>query len=298
MESLGFIDKPAQASTWATSSTMVKESPREPAPPEQSDRFFEDWSSAEVGKKLHTRNIRWGVILITILTISLLGFAGYWIYQQPARNAAAAAENLSVSANALRPDVAALLSLDLTTDFEAVVALLPATEQNARDLFNTSGTLPSSMGSDRLLAADAAGEVLEAARSLNDAYSYRAAVIPILALPNLETDPALIELEEAAQTFSTWQAKFVNTSDSLPTGTMGAVGESLLEFAPTLADTQRTYLDALRENDPATAALVVSGLTETLGSFEALLESTMTQVAAEAREQLEAADFGLSQLLR
>ena len=119
----------------------------------------------------------------------------------------------------------------------------------------------------------------------------------MLAVPTLITDPELIELDEAARTFGTWQAKFVDHAGSLPAGAMSVVGDSLVDFGNTLEPTQRAYLDALRADDQATAAVVVAGLEDSLDNFERLLATTLNDVAAKARDDLESSDLALSQLL-
>lgn len=309
MEVLGFFDTPATASTTWTTTPPVAPSPT-PTPrtdsvvAERSDPFL-DWQPNEVLSKLVQGPSVWRRAVAVVLIGIALGVFAFWLYQRPvtiANQARAAAEAVADEAVVLRTDLAALSELNsqLATGISDPSALndqLLTLDGHARDLFEASAALNNSETTTRSQAADAASAALDASRLVSEAYAYRAAVIPILAAPEFETDPALISLEEAARQFSEWQTHFDSVRSALPPGTLSAVGNELEIIAGDLQPVQSSYLDALRNEDRSATMTAMARLSGQLEDAESTLMDSLAEVQATVEDRIGEASDAIDSLV-
>lgn len=227
----------------------------------------------------------------------VLGLAGlgYWLYQQPGQATEAAHSQLVATVETLKPNIESLLASDMSTTSGDLSGSIRLVNADARSLFNLSGTLPNSLDSAGSLAGDIASQALEGTRLVNDAHAYRSAVIPILAVPEFETDPALIAIDDAALSFGSWQARFIAVTAALPSGTMTALGNELESIAAELGGLYTKYLDAVRNDDRGSTAVAIHTLGTRLEQAEMILETEFETMAKRARLQftgaLEAIDL-------
>ena len=284
MEALGFIDKPGVATTW-TATQPAPVPPSASSPPSHTPDPFAEWTPTEIGSHLHIRKIRWGFLTgILVIAVGLSG-VGFWIYQQPAERTAAAQSEVQADAQALRPELIALQQLnntllDADPGASTLISGLPGLDGAARALFEASAALPGSQGAARTHAANAASDALAASRLLGDAAAYRTAVIPILAVPEFETDSALIALDEAALGFGEWQSRFDSVRSALPSVTLSTVTAELDVISGELDDLHGRYLDALRADDRLGAISAVNELAGRLRHAEVLLYAGLAEVQA------------------
>lgn len=295
MELFGFIENPSKVDSWTTGQPMPAVAPPQVGPPTLDDPFS-DWTPSEVGKKLVKSNVRWGFMAgVLMIALGLVGI-GYWLYQQPTVATQAARDELVATAEALKPAIDAILAMDLVATDSTMVELA-LINSNARSLFEVAGTLPNALSDERSIAVDIAGQSLEGTRTLNDAYAYRSAVVPILEIPDFETDPNLIALDDAAATFGTWQTRFQGVASALPSGIMSRLGDEISTISGELDTMQTSYLDALRTDDEETVALLVRNLSMRLGDTAILAETVFTETAATAAVQFAKAAESIESLL-
>jgi len=294
MESLGFIDSPSTAKHWtrAESAATVSSIPTV-APP--SEDPFANWTPSEVGQKLVNNSIRWGYLAGILMAVLGLAGLGYWLSQQPGQATEAANSQLVATVETLKPNIESLLASDMSTTSGDLSGSIRLVNADARSLFSLSGTLLNSLDSEGSLAGDIASQALEGTRLVNDANAYRSAVIPILAVPTFETDPALIAIDDAALSFGSWQARFIAVTTALPPGTMTALGDELESIAAELDGLHTKYLDAVRNGDRGGTAVAIHTLDTRLEQAEMILETEFETMAERARLQftgaLEAIDL-------
>ncbi len=295
MEALGFIDTPGIAGTWTTTAvpptTAVTRPTSQIAP--AIDPFV-DWQPTEVGSRLLRGRIRWGLASASLLMAAGLIGIGFWIYQRPAALASEALTKVQTSASALSPELVAAQELnnrllDQGLMPNTVMAALLTLDSKARDLFTTSATLPSSEATFRTRAADSASGALDASRLLGTSYAYRAAVIPILAAPEFETDASLVALDDAARQFGEWQSKFDSVRSALPAGTLSPVTTELAIISGDLDSLQTRYLDAIRKGDRWGAITVGNELNHRLANAEGILYSGLSEVQAKVQSRIDKA---------
>lgn len=304
MEALGFIDRPDSAATWSAtpSETLPVTSSSAVSPAPTIEDAFADWKPGEVGSGLLGRNIRWSLIAGVLLIVAGLGVLGLWIYQLPKQATAAALADVSIEADSLRPHLETLA--EMTTALSgpqsasaSVTSELLSVNGQARALFEASGSLPTSEMAIRSLAADAAGDTLDASRLLNDALAYRAAVIPILALPQFEADPDFIQLDEAALQFGEWQMSFEAVRSALPSSVLSDMTAELTLVSGELDAFQTRYLDTLRNDDHWGARSALEDLSERLGSAEGLLYRSLAGIQTRITDRIAGASASLDELL-
>lgn len=292
MEALGFIDNPGTASTWATTPNDLQVITTSPSTPTVDP--FTDWQPTEVGSRLLRGRIRWGLLLVTLMMAVGIVAIGLWLYQRPAALAAEAMLEVQASASVLTPELVTALELnnsllDQDPVPATVIASLLTLDAQARDLFEASAMLPSSEAASRIRAADAASEALDASRLLGTSYAYRAAVIPILAVPGFETDPSLVALDEAARRFGEWQAKFDSVRSALPAGSMPPVTAELAVISGDLDSLQSRYLDAVRKGDMLETIKVIEDLRGRLTVVEGMLFSGLSEVQERIQSRIDQA---------
>lgn len=301
MEILGFMDTP----TLAGSQIRVVSPPPRPVPvPERVDTPgdpFEDWTPSEVGSRLLTGRIRWGVILTILSLLVGAGASALWLYERPSATAAAAVSQVTASAQALLPQLHTGLDLNdelvAGADGAVVSSRLLALNGVARDLFELSASLPAGESELRAFAVDAATDALDGSRLLADASAYRTVVAPILILPDFETDSTLIELETAVEAVVAWRTDFEVVRRALPEGPFSAVGDELALISAQADVFQASYIDSLRTDDVSGAVSSVENLADRLESVDQLMVSTLTEVQMRIDERFGSAIRAIEALL-
>ncbi|MFZ0014216.1 MAG: hypothetical protein WAL25_08890 [Acidimicrobiia bacterium] len=301
MESLGFSNP---SSTWSdtpaspTTSPYVELKGRHVAPPPVPDTLA-DWQPEDFGGRLNGSNVRWSVIGLVLIVLGGLGALGFWLYQRPATQAAASATAAMARADNLStvlPDLEAFnASLSTPTETPDPTTLF-AVDAAARSLFEASGDLPAGDAGTRTAAASASGAALDGARLAGDARAYQLAVLPILVAPELETDPNLIELDEAARRFGDWQLLFDDVRNALPDGVMAATTEQLDILSGDFASILSAYVDALRTDDQAVTDDVLTGLGSRLDEIAEQMASSTSDVQQRVAARIEEARAALEQL--
>lgn len=299
MESLGFFNS---ESSWTDSVTADPAIPQDPANgrPTLTERPMADWAPTEFTERLGGRSFRWGLLLLSVMVITALSGAGWWVYQRPATEAAAAtasvmdsAENLESSLVGLAEFNAGLVVAGEDTDTTGLFAADAA----ARQLFADSGALPASESTTRSAAATASSATIDGVRLASDAHAYHTAVAPILVTPDLETDPNLIELDEAVRSFGDWQLRFDQTRTALPDGVLPGVTEQIDVLSGDLSTMLTAYVDALRTDDRAAAAEALTGLSTRLESVSGEMGAALVAAEAEVAERIAEAQTALTSLL-
>lgn len=292
MESLGFSNP---SSVW--SDTPSTEAP-EAASSTEPDTLA-DWQPQDFGGRLDGANFRWSLLVVFLIFLAAAAAVGYWLYQRPNVQAEASVAAVTEDAEVLSR---ALIDLEvfnsaLIGDEDADTAQLFGADTAARELFQTSGELPSSESNTRSLAAAAASATLDGVRLAGDGQSYRLAVGPILATPDLETDPNVIELDEAARTFGEWQLRFDEVRTALPDGVLPDVTEQLDVLSGDLTMVLREYVDALREDEGLAAEAVVASLSARLQGIAEELAVAVEETSARVGERIAEARSALGSLL-
>jgi hypothetical protein len=296
MESLGFSNP---ESIWTDSPTAPSSIPHAPV---NGHDTLADWAPTEVTERLGGRNTRWGLIIFTIVALGVMaGTAAWWLYQRPVNEAAAADAAVRGSADNLQSSLPAL------EEFNAELAIagedadtsgLFAADTAARQLFTDSGSLPGTESATRSAAAAASSAVIDGVRLDSDAHAYHTAVRPILVTPSLETDPALIELDEAARSFGDWQLRFDEVRTALPDGVLPGVTEQLDVLSGDLSNLLTAYVDALRNDDRAGAVDVLAGLSARLEVLSEELEAALVATKDEVTGRIAEAKTALATLLQ
>ena len=302
METLGFSNPSA---TWTDSPMSIPHTTpatsrrgRHEAP-EPEPMTVADWDPEDFGTRLSGRNIRWSIVTMVLMMLCGLGALAYWLYQRPAAQAEASLTSLSIEARALR-DVLPILeafSASLSTNEIAGSNELFDVDTASRALFDASGEL-SGTGSDlRSSAAQAATSSLDAIRLAGDASAYRLAVTPILVAPELETDPTLIELDQAARDFGDWQLEFDEVRTALPDQIMTETTQQLDILSGDLAGILTRYMDALREDDQDAADVVLDDLNERLAAVLEQMITSLENIKSRVTERIDEAQTALSHVL-
>ena len=309
MESLGFLDSPntIAAKSVPTTSTSVQPAPLDTVPAAQTVAStsvpavehdpFANWRPTEVGGRLDSGNVRWGFLIGLLMIAAGLVGVGYWIYQQPAAAAAAAGEELVAVVDSLEPHLGALASLNASLTLPAIepgTSTLSAARSAARNVFDTSATLPPQLDIERSISADIAGDALDAARLVGDAIAFKGAVIPILAAPKFETDPDLIAIDDAAREFGAWQAQFDSVRTALSPGMMSVLNSELTLISGELESIQNRYLDAIRTDDRFGTHSAINDLGNRLSDVENILNTSLSDVQERANQRIDDALSGIA----
>jgi hypothetical protein len=210
------------------------------------------------------------LLLIIILTLSAAGI-GYWLYRQPADEAAAALGEVRAEAEALTAaldQVAPLvddIDLDRLPEANRDASVYLEMGDRARAMFAASAELPSDDSSGRAVAAEAAGMAIDASKQLMDVTTYRTALEPALTLPLLDTDPDLTDLATATDAFTQWRTGFESVRTALPADVAPQASAALDRLSANLEQTQASYLDAMGTDNRGAAV-------EALGALRAELQ--------------------------
>lgn len=303
MEVLGFTDA---SSVWSDSPIQVDPAGFQPVPSAPQGRHvakhpepdpFDSWEPTEIGRSLTGGNIRWKLIAMLLFVVAGAAAAGYWVYQQPDLEAEANATAVTAEAQGLAAALPTLEAFnEALTGTEAAAGSLATVEASARALFEVSGELPSDSSASRTAAATASSAALDGVRLAREADSYKLAVLPLLTAPELQTDPELIELDEAARAFGEWQIGFDEVRTALPDGVMSAVTEQLDILSADLTGILETYVDALREDDGPAARDALAQLQERLDAIADHLQSTLSEIQQRIDARIDEANEALGAL--
>ena len=305
MESLGFIESPAMVST----SWLV---PGTPTPPQTDaktpttkrgahERTVADLEPNDTTEFLVRNNIRWGLVAVTMILLGALTTGAIWLWQQPAVTTGSALAAVESAAKGLETELLALSDITPSLSSQEIdsttfAVQIRAVNEEARDLFDAAGALPSSTADMRTVAADTATSALDASRLIGDAVAYRSTVVQILVSPPLETDSELIALDDAVRAFGTWQQSFNQARSALPDRVMSEVSRDLDLIAGTLESIQGRYIDALRDDDPAAAAGALSDLTDRLDATEQVLWASLAEIESRAAGLIRESLSGITRL--
>lgn len=302
MELLGFLDNPGTATTWASATTPGGEvtAGRHLAPGEKAR--IADRAPSDLGSEFLKGNFRWSALLALILIGAGIAALGAWATQRPVADRALALGEVRASGAELEAAVAGMNGLNEVlvapeVTIGSVNETLSQVDDLARQLFTASAVLPQSEATHRSRATAASGDALDATKLLREAYAYRAAVLPVLAAPSLETDPDLIEIDEAVRQFGAWQARFDEIRTALPADVMGKLTDELDSVSAQLDTMMTDYVDALRSDDQAAAADVVAGLERRLAATETALFTALGDVQTRVQRHIDSSLFALDLLV-
>lgn len=300
MELLGFMDNSAVATTWSTIPEDDQIAGRRHSPG-GSDRIA-DRAPAEVGHDLLKGDFRWSVLVALILIGAGVAALGAWATQRPVADRAAAVQVVQGAAGDLRPVVAELNTLNQglvapQVELATVNETLTRSDGLARDLFTASASLPGAEATSQARGTEASGNALDATKLLREAYAYRSAVLPVLAAPALETDPTLIEIDEAVRQFGAWQARFDEVRTALPEDLMNKVALELDSISAQMDSMLGDYVDGLRSEDPAAAADAVSTLSRRLATAESTLFTALGDVQTRVQRHIDSSLLSLDLLI-
>lgn len=267
--------------------------------PEPEPETVADWVPEEFGTRLTGRNVRWSIVMLSLLLLCGASGLAYWLYQRPVAVAEASLASLSIEADRLQDALPTLeaFGASLTTNNGANSSDLFGVDEAARALFDASGALSGEGADLRSYAAAASTATLDGVRLAGDANSYRLAVTPILVAPSLETDPNLIELDEAARDFGEWQLRFDEVRTALPDQAMTATTEQLDILSGDLINILASYLDALREDDQARATDVLDGLAGRLNAVQDHMAVSLEEIQIRVTQRIAEAQAALRAVL-
>jgi len=295
MEVLGFA---YSESTWSDSApaSIAPETVRRG----RHEATVADLRPEDPGDRLTGGNVRWGLVATILVLVAGAAAAGVWLYQRPAAQEAASVATLTSEASQLESALPTLdeFSSDLiAAEPAANAAALSGIEATARSLFAASADLGSSQTEMRTAASQASGSTLDAIRLATEARSYRSAVVPILTPPELESDPELIGLDEAARQFGDFQLGFDNVRTALPESILSNVTQQLDVLSGELSTFLSRYVDALREDDQAAVEVVIADLSGRLETVEELLDSELREIQARVETRMDEARRALDRIL-
>lgn len=312
MEMFGFIDTPGTASAPPRKviEVQVTQSPLVETPSEQTSNGspvgdqadpFADWKPEEVGTRLTSGRVRWGLLTSLLVILAGVAVAAVWVYQLPRAEAREAREEMVESADALRTVLADFETTNSslaasTLDAAGINTVLLSLDAAGRRVFEAAGSLPQDESEARQEAIAISALLVDAQNLFTRALTYRSAVIPVLVPPDLETDPALVSLEDGAAAFAEWEARLDNVRNSLPEETMQPVTNRLNVISASLPNIQRTYLDAIGEEDADGASAAIRVLVRTLSSAERLLFAELARIRGEVGALVSEADDRLRRL--
>lgn len=304
LETLGFTDA---TSTWSDSARVaVPQSPQSTGEVPIRGRHeagpdpLSSWRPEEIGGQLTGGNIRWSLVSLLVLVLAGAGIIAYWLHQRPSTLEQTSLATITEHAQTLSDSIDSVETFNsaLLDDTESPgTADLFAVEAEARALFNSSGSLDSSATTLRAAALRAASSTLDGIRLASDAHSYRAAVLPVLAAPRLETDPEIIALDEAARQFGAWQLTFDQARSALPDQVLPDVTQQLDILSGDLTSIMGRYVDALREDDEAAANGVLLELNSRLAQVQGVMNEAIRRVQERVSSRLTEVSESLDQIL-
>lgn len=244
-------------------------------------------------------NVRWRLLALAVALVAGLGALGYWFYQGAATQREASIADVNAGAAELRSSLPTLLVFSdglLDPDSGVRAGDLFDIEAAARSLFAASGALPQSQTDMRLSSSQAASSALDAVRLANSAHTFRAAVLPILTTPELQTDPDLIGLDEAVRAFGEWQLTFDTARRAVSDNILPGVKDQLDLLSGELGLFLSRYVDALRLDDRAEAELTLQDLGSRLDEIGTSLTAATEDVQTRVAERIEDAGQALTRI--
>lgn len=299
MESLGFSDA---TSVWTDSETpLVEPEKGRHVAPMRAPETLADWAPEDFGRQLTGRDVRWHRIAAVVLVVGTLAGFGFWLYQRPEARDLASVGDVRDQARMLATAMPTLVEFNegLTGDGDTTsgTAALFEVESVARTLFEASASLPDDQLDMRSTSSDAAGSAIDGLRLVGDAHSYRSAVLPYLTAPALETDPSLIELDQAARSFGEWQLRFDEMRTALPDGILPDVTRQVDVLSGDLTSIMGRYVDALRQDDGPAAVDVVADLRYRLTQIDSSLSAALGDIQRRVQVHIGEADRAIQALL-
>jgi hypothetical protein len=265
---------------------------------------LEDWAPQAFGSKhLGGRRFRWPMLILLMALGLIVAGVGYWLYRQPADEAAAALGDVRSEAEAL--DLALGQVAPLVDDLD--LERLPEANQDAsvyldmgdraRSMFAASADLPTDDSSGRSIAAAAAGLAIDASKQLMDVTTYRTALEPALTLPLLDTDPDLTDLTTATDAFTQWRTGFESVRAALPGNVAPQASAALDQLSANLERTQSAYLDAIRTQNRGAAVEALGALRAELQQVRHAMITDLGVVSEAVSTLIEQARDDLARLL-
>jgi hypothetical protein len=242
------------------------------------------------------------LILLMALGLIVAG-VGYWLYRQPADEAAAALGDVRSEAEALDlalGQVAPLvddLDLERLPDANQDASVYLDMGDRARSMFAASADLPTDDSSGRSIAAAAAGLAIDASKQLMDVTTYRTALEPALTLPLLDTDPDLTDLTTATDAFTQWRTGFESVRAALPGNVAPQASAALDQLSANLERTQSAYLDAIRTQNRGAAVEALGALRAELQQVRHAMITDLGVVSEAVSTLIEQARDDLARLL-
>lgn len=296
METLGFSNP---SSIWSdhTPPDVARRGKHEKVAPEPDT--LADWQPQAMENRLNGRDFRWSIILSSILVIIGLAAAAYWIYQRTDTTSAQAVDAVHEEAINLREALPSLEKFNAAlpgdeTGLDADAALV---DKAARGLFEAAGGLADTESGLRSAAGTAASSALDALRLVTEADSYRVAVAPILVTPALETDPQLVQLDDAVRGFGNWQLHFDEVRTALPDGVLSDTTEQLDILSGDLSGFLASYMDALRGDDGRKAQRTLEELNRRLEGIHEQMVSSVAAVQTRVSNQIDETRRALDRML-
>jgi hypothetical protein len=265
---------------------------------------LEDWAPQAFGSKhLGGRRFRWPMLLaVIVVTLSAAGI-GFWLYRQPADEAAAALGEVRAEAEALTAaldQIAPLvddIDLDRLPEANRDASVYLEMGDRARAMFAASAELPSDDSSGRAVAAEAAGMAIDASKQLMDATTYRTALEPALTLPLLDTDPDLTDLATATDAFTQWRTGFESVRAALPADVAPQASAAMDRLSANLEQTQAAYLDAMGTDNRGAAVEALGGLRAQLQEVRHAMITDIGAVSEAVSAMIDQAREDLGRLL-
>jgi hypothetical protein len=265
---------------------------------------LEDWAPQAFGSKhLGGRRFRWPMLILLMALGLIVAGVGYWLYRQPADEAAAALGDVRSEAEALDlalGQVAPLvddLDLERLPDANQDASVYLDMGDRARSMFAASADLPTDDSSGRSIAAAAAGLAIDASKQLMDVTTYRTALEPALTLPLLDTDPDLTDLTTATDAFTQWRTGFESVRAALPGNVAPQASAALDQLSANLERTQSAYLDAIRTQNRGAAVEALGALRAELQQVRHAMITDLGVVSEAVSTLIEQARDDLARLL-
>jgi hypothetical protein len=265
---------------------------------------LEEWAPQAFGSKhMGGRRFRWPMLLLLITGTLAMAGVGYWLYRQPADEAATARGEVRSEAEALTvalEDVSPLvddLDLDRLPEANRDASVYLAMGDRARSMFAASADLPADDSSGRSVAAEAAGLAIDASKQLMDITTYRTALEPALILPLLDTDPDLTDLATATDAFTQWRTAFEAVSTALPDNVAPQASAALDRLTANLDQTQAAYLDALGTDNRGAAVEALGALRADLQEVRHAMITDVGAVSVAVSGLIDQAQDDLARLL-
>ncbi len=250
-----------------------------PAPPK-------DWDTTEVQARFTGGDFRWVRFLAIVLIIGGLASGVYWFYLNSAQQPGEARADVIAQASLLTTGVQSMA--EAVNEMPAIgdSTSLGTIEQQARDLFTASGALDTTDTALSSSAGSITNNVLSSTSLLQHTWALQRAVGALTIEPPVETEPALIELDEAISGFGIWADTLSSTTLSVAHPELQPVADAWASFTETLDQRLVDYSDAMRDDDEVGVRSVIAGINGDLRRLDQTLNEAVMDVAEMLRETL------------